>query len=132
MNYSLTINILLSFLEIVDCFYFFSAWTRKSGVDIRTKNWAYIIFISYLTIQTTIILCLHYCNFLLIFLLCPIIEAHSPSPFDVRIDHHKVETIRDLIINTNHQELNVEKDPITGLIIVHIGSGKYEFQLLWQ
>ncbi len=43
---------------------------------------------------------------------------------------HKVETTRDLIINTNHQELNVEKDPITGLIIVHIGSGKYEFQLL--
>ncbi len=35
-------------------------------------------------------------------------------------------------VATNHQELNVEKDPTTGVMIVHIISGEYEFQALWQ
>jgi alpha-L-rhamnosidase len=37
---------------------------------------------------------------LLIISLWSIVDTRSPSPFDVRIDHHKVETARDLIINT--------------------------------
>ncbi len=37
---------------------------------------------------------------LLIFLIWSIVDAHSPSPFDVRIDHHKVDTTDDLVINT--------------------------------
>jgi hypothetical protein len=34
-------------------------------------------------------------------------------------------------VATNHQELNVEKDSTTGVTIVHIVSGEYEFQALW-
>jgi alpha-L-rhamnosidase len=45
-------------------------------------------------------LCLRYCNILFIVILWSIVDAHSPSPFDIRIDHHKVDTIHDLIINT--------------------------------
>ncbi len=45
-------------------------------------------------------LCLRYCGNLFILLLLSIVDAHSPSPMDVRIDHHKVETTHDLIINT--------------------------------
>jgi alpha-L-rhamnosidase len=37
---------------------------------------------------------------LFILLIWLIVESQSQSPFDVRIDHHKVDTIRDLIINT--------------------------------
>ncbi len=28
------------------------------------------------------------------------VNAHLPSPFDVRIDHYKVDTTHDLVINT--------------------------------
>jgi len=35
-------------------------------------------------------------------------------------------------INTNQREFQVEKDPITNLMTVHVGSGQYEFQALWQ
>jgi alpha-L-rhamnosidase len=45
-------------------------------------------------------LCLRYFSTLLILLLWSIVDAQSPSPFDIRIDHHKVETTHDLIINT--------------------------------
>ena len=45
--------------------------------------------------------CLHYTNSLLIFFLFSLVTAQSPPPpFDIRIDHHKVDTTRDLIINT--------------------------------
>ena len=43
---------------------------------------------------------LHYCGSLFILLLWSIVGIYSSSPWDVRIDHHKVETTRDLIINT--------------------------------
>jgi alpha-L-rhamnosidase len=45
-------------------------------------------------------ICLRYWNILFIILLWRIVDARWPSPFDVRIDHHKVETTHDLIINT--------------------------------
>jgi alpha-L-rhamnosidase len=41
----------------------------------------------------------HYYTTLLL-ILWSIVEGRSSSPFDVRIDHHKVDTTRDLIINT--------------------------------
>jgi hypothetical protein len=34
--------------------------------------------------------------------------------------------------STNDQKLDVEKDPVTGIMSVHIGSGQYEFQALWK
>jgi alpha-L-rhamnosidase len=42
----------------------------------------------------------HYCTTLFIIVLWTIADARLLSPFDVRIDHHKVDTTRDLIINT--------------------------------
>jgi alpha-L-rhamnosidase len=44
--------------------------------------------------------CLRYCNTLLMLLLWLVADAQSACPFDVRIDHHKVETSHDLVINT--------------------------------
>lgn len=44
-------------------------------------------------------LCLHYCATLLI-LVWSVVDGRSLAVFDVRIDHHKVDTTRDLIINT--------------------------------
>jgi alpha-L-rhamnosidase len=41
-----------------------------------------------------------YGSALLILFLWSIVDANSPSPFDVRVDHHKVDTTRDLVINT--------------------------------
>ena len=32
----------------------------------------------------------------------------------------------------NYQEFNIEKDQRTGLMSLHIGSGKYEFQAIWN
>ena len=32
----------------------------------------------------------------------------------------------------NHPDFRVEKDPETGLMMVHIGSGEYDFQAVWQ
>jgi hypothetical protein len=33
---------------------------------------------------------------------------------------------------TNHQEFNIVKDPTTGLMSVHVGSGQYEFKAVWN
>jgi alpha-L-rhamnosidase len=32
----------------------------------------------------------------------------------------------------NHPDFSVEKDPTTGLMTVHVGSGQYEFQAVWK
>jgi hypothetical protein len=32
----------------------------------------------------------------------------------------------------NNPEFNIEKDPTTGLMSVHVGSGQYEFQAVWK
>ena len=45
-------------------------------------------------------LCLRYCGIVFILLFWSIVDAHSPSPSDVRIDHHKAQTTHDLVINT--------------------------------
>ncbi len=44
--------------------------------------------------------CLSYYITLFLLLFCYVVCAQWPSPYDVRIDHYKVETTRDLIINT--------------------------------
>ncbi len=36
------------------------------------------------------------------------------------------------VATANHREFGVEKDPATGLMTVHVGSGQYEFQALWK
>jgi hypothetical protein len=36
------------------------------------------------------------------------------------------------ISSTNIEGFEIEKDSTTGLMTVHIGSGEYEFQALWQ
>jgi hypothetical protein len=43
---------------------------------------------------------LGHCTTLFTLLLCSVVGAQRSSPFDVRIDHYKVETTRDLIIHT--------------------------------
>ena len=43
---------------------------------------------------------LHYCSIVFIFIIWSTVDAHSSSPFDVRIDHHKVDVADDLVINT--------------------------------
>ncbi len=43
---------------------------------------------------------LNYYNTLFILLFCYAVCAQWSSPFDVRIDHYKTDTVRDLIINT--------------------------------
>ncbi len=35
-------------------------------------------------------------------------------------------------VTTNHREFDVEKDSLTDLMTVHIGSGQYEFQAVWK
>jgi hypothetical protein len=35
-------------------------------------------------------------------------------------------------VTTNDQEFDIEKDPETGIMSVHTGSGQYEFQALWK
>jgi alpha-L-rhamnosidase len=36
------------------------------------------------------------------------------------------------MITTNDRKFDVDKDSVTGLMTVHVGSGQYEFQALWQ
>jgi alpha-L-rhamnosidase len=43
---------------------------------------------------------LRHCATLFIILLWSLVESQSLSPFDIRIDHHKVDITRDLVINT--------------------------------
>jgi alpha-L-rhamnosidase len=44
-------------------------------------------------------LCLHYCSIFFICVLWLTVDARRSSLFDVRIDHYKVETTQDLVIN---------------------------------
>lgn len=44
-------------------------------------------------------LCIHYCITVLL-VIWSVVDGRSLAPFDVRIDHHKVDATRDLIINT--------------------------------
>ena len=42
----------------------------------------------------------YYCSIVLVVFFCSIVDARLSSPFDIRIDYHKVDTTSDLIINT--------------------------------
>lgn len=57
-------------------------------------RWVYIVE------QIKPMLCQSYFSLLGVFFLWTIADSHLSAPFDLRIDHHKVDTTRDLIINT--------------------------------
>jgi alpha-L-rhamnosidase len=71
-----------------------------------------------------------YCTTLLLILVWSIVDARSPSPFDIRIDHHKVDTTRDLIINTPRPRFSW-KIPVSGQISQqrNIRQTAYQIQL---
>ncbi len=74
-------------------------------------------------------LCLHYFNALLLFLLWSNIDAHLPSPFDVRIDHYKVDTIRDLVINTPRPRVSWKIPPSKSRLHRNVQQIAYQIQL---
>ena len=71
--------------------------------------------------------CVHYCIILLL-LLWSIADGRSTSPFDVRIDHHKVDTTRDLIINTPRPKFSW-KIPAVDTTSRNIEQTAYQIQL---
>ncbi len=74
-------------------------------------------------------LCLHYCSLLFVFLLWPIINTHSLSPFDVRIDHYKVDTTQDLIINTPRPRFSWKIRVSDGISQRNVRQMAYQMQL---
>ena len=65
----------------------------------------------------------------LLFLICSIVDAHQPSLFDVRIDHHKVETARDLIINTPRPKFSWKIRVSNNKLDRHVQQIAYQIQL---
>jgi alpha-L-rhamnosidase len=72
-------------------------------------------------------LCLHY-SITLLLILWSIVDGRSSSPFDVRIDHHKVDAIRDLIINTPRPRISW-KIPAVDKTSRNIEQTAYQIQL---
>ena len=72
--------------------------------------------------------CGHYAITVLIILLS-IADAHSSSPFDIRIDHHKVDTTHDLIINTPRPKFSWKIPVSTNTSQRNIQQTAYQIQL---
>jgi len=72
---------------------------------------------------------LRYWNTFFIILLWPIVDAHWPSPFDVRIDHHKVETTHDLIINTPRPRFSWKIRALDDRLERNVQQTAYQIQL---
>ena len=72
---------------------------------------------------------LHYCSIALIFLIWSTIDAHSPSPFDVRIDDHKVDIVDDLVINTPHPRFSWKIRVLNSGLQRNIQQTAYQMQL---
>jgi alpha-L-rhamnosidase len=71
----------------------------------------------------------YYSNIVLYIVICwSIVNASIPSPFDIRIDHHKVDTTRDLIVNTPRPRFSW-KIP---LIQRNLQQTAYQIQLIEQ
>ena len=70
-----------------------------------------------------------HCSILFILLLWSIIDARPLSPFDVRIDHHKVDTTRDLLINTPRPRFSWKIRVTDGKSHRHIQQTAYQMQL---
>jgi hypothetical protein len=73
--------------------------------------------------------CLHYTSSLLILFLCSLVTAQLPRPFDIRIDHHKVDTTRDLIINTPRPRFSWKIDTSYNTSLRNIQQTAYQIQL---
>ncbi|CAF1175379.1 unnamed protein product [Rotaria sordida] len=73
--------------------------------------------------------CLYYCRNLFLFFLWTIVDARWPSPFDVRIDHHKVETSHDLVINTARPQFSWKISGLDNLLQRNVQQIAYQIQL---
>jgi alpha-L-rhamnosidase len=74
-------------------------------------------------------LCVRYYSALLIFLFWLIVEAHLPSPFDVRIDHYKVDTTHDLVINTPRPRFSWKIRVLDSHLHRNVQQSAYQIQL---
>ena len=74
-------------------------------------------------------LSLIYCKKLFIVLLWSIVHAHCLSPYDVRIDHHKVDTTYDLIINTPRPQFSWKIPSSHEISHRNIQQAAYQMQL---
>jgi alpha-L-rhamnosidase len=72
---------------------------------------------------------LSYYSALCIIVFWPIINGRSPSPFDVRIDHYKVDTTRDLVINTPRPRFSWKVDVSNSISQRNIQQIAYQIQL---
>jgi len=57
------------------------------------------------------------------------IAAHPPCPFDVRVDHHKVDTTRDLVINTPRPRFSWKIPVMSNILHRNIQQIAYQIQL---
>ncbi len=71
------------------------------------------------------------CNYstLLLILLWSIVNAHLPSPFDVRIDHHKVDITHDLVINTPRPQFSWKIRVLDNVLHRNVQQIAYQMQL---
>lgn len=64
-----------------------------------------------------------------VLLLWSIVDAHLSPPFDVRIDHHKAETVRDLVINTPRPRFSWKIRVLDGQSQRNVQQMAYQMQL---
>jgi alpha-L-rhamnosidase len=72
---------------------------------------------------------LRYYSVLLVFYLWSTVDGYSPSPFDIRIDHYKVDTTRDLIINTPRPQFSWKIRVLNNILERNIQQIAYQIQL---
>jgi alpha-L-rhamnosidase len=65
----------------------------------------------------------------LILFLWSVVDGQSPSPFDIRIDHHKVDTTRDLIINTPRPQFSWKNRVLDNVLNRNVEQKAYQIQL---
>ncbi len=73
--------------------------------------------------------CRYYCTILLVVFLWSISDARLSSPFDIRIDRHKVDTTRDLIINTPRPRFSWKISVSNNILQRNIQQRAYQIQL---
>jgi alpha-L-rhamnosidase len=74
-------------------------------------------------------LSLPYYSILLIILVWSIVNAHLPSPFDIRIDHYKVDVTRDLVINTPRPQFSWKIHVSNNILHRNVQQIAYQMQL---
>ncbi len=73
--------------------------------------------------------CLRYYSALLMCLHWSIVNAHLPCPFDIRIDHYKVDTTQDLVINTPRPQFSWKIRVLEGVSNRNVEQIAYQIQL---